>query len=251
MTAKPKHSGLATALGAVMTGRDRSKRAWQLVQSVMAQEIRARRYQHQLDDVQQEVAMKLLSARNPFSGDSDAAAYAYIRRVTNHAVIDRARREMLRPQPISWRTGDQDPLERVAAPMPDTNGLDDLEATADELLDRLLAEVDLLVEQSGKPAATRELSRLSAHARLLSRVHGMATLEIAQQLGRPDVSKACIEKWVERGLPLLSQALDRFTSGAEPSQLRVIEQLRAALERRRTDAGKPRPPQGKRGKASK
>lgn len=240
MIVTTKHAGLAVALHSVMVGSDRSERSWRRMRLVMAEEVQARRFLHELDDVQQEVSIKLLRTTRPFSGDSDAAAYAFIRQVTKRTVIDRTRRQKVRPQALTWRAGDQDPLDRLGAPPVDTDATEELEAAAEDLLDRLLAEVDLLIEHSGKQATARELSRFSAHARVLSRLRARATAEIAVDLGRPEVTNACIEKWVERGLPLLLQALDQVAVTAAADERRLIENLRVALAKRRTDAGKPR-----------
>lgn len=241
MNTNMKHAGLARSLQAVMLGRDHSSRAWQPLQAVMQEEIRARRFQHDLDDVQQEVAIKLLTARKRFVGETDAAAYAYIRRVTRHVVIDRIRRDKVRPRPQTWRIGDRDPLDQLASlPTDHADPTADLEAAAEQLLDRLLSEVDVLIEQSGKQPTARELSRLQAHARVLSRIHGKPTQEIAAAIGRPDASKASVEKWVERGLPLLMTALDRLPVDDTGNGRLVMDNLRGALSKRRTDAGKSR-----------
>lgn len=234
------HAGLASALRTAMTGHANAGKAWRAVHRVVDQEIRARRATQDIDDVRQEVSIRLLLAQNTFNSDHDNVATAFIRKVTRNVVIDRKRHAQRRPQALPFRDGDRNPVDTLPAPDPASDVTADLEAASELLIDRMLGEVDLLIEQSGVNATRRELMRLQAHARVLSCVRDKGSQEIAHALGAPDVSNACIQKWVERGLPILLQALERLAKTAEPDERRVLENVTQAIAKRRTDAGKTR-----------
>ncbi len=253
MTRYPTPTTVAAALRAVVSGESVPSSAWALIGRVIQAEVRACRMQRDGDDVQQEVCIKFLGAQN-VTAETDAAAKAYIRTVTYRVIIDRTRRDKVRPQAVPWREGN-DPLDRVATDDVEIRSIESIEAATEALLDRVLAEVDRLIEESGKPAAMRELNRNQAHARVLSRLFGKSTAEIAAELGVPDATNACVQKWVERGLPLLVQALDAVASGTtvgnEPDDRQLLDKLRHAISKRRTDAGKTRETRRKPSKGAK
>lgn len=242
MVTHTKHTGVASALRMIVSSRARSNNAWPLIVRVIQDEVRARRVRRDVDDVQQEVCIKLLRMEK-MTVATDGAAIAFIRKATRNVIIDRIRRDGTRPQAVQWREGN-DPLDRVAEKEDEHDSVDAMEAASAALLDRVLAEVDLRIEQSGKSIVERERSRLQAHARVLARLWGKSSAEIAVELNVPDASSACIQKWVERGLPVLLQAIDAIAHAdqvhGEFGDQGLIEKLRVAIAKRRTDAGKPR-----------
>jgi DNA-directed RNA polymerase specialized sigma24 family protein len=118
------------------------------------------------------------------------------------------------------------------------------ESALTELFAELEAALDQVLEDRFVRPLDRILPRAHARARLLRAMgHGVPEIREALLESVPQaatVSDAAISKWIERGLPLLTDAIDLWEDAGEGERDEMAKRLLERVEMRRADAGKPR-----------
>jgi DNA-directed RNA polymerase specialized sigma24 family protein len=187
-------------------------------------------------DARQKTLLAIHRGVGAMQAETPAGAARWVRRIAQRKRIDEAvRGRKTRPISLTAASG-----EELDVPSPEAAAMVLDEGRLAQLLAEIEAELDaLLAERFASPAA-RILPRAQARSRLL-RTLDLPLPEIALALALPEPpSTATLSKWIERGLPLLSEAIERW--GAR--SLRHAEfaaALRARVELRRADAGQDRP----------
>jgi DNA-directed RNA polymerase specialized sigma24 family protein len=136
------------------------------------------------------------------------------------------------------RAGDTD-VEGIGAPA--TSDDEQLIREARYIREGFEERLTLFVEKMPLRPLQRLKALLHARAVALRVLDGAGSAEIRSALDEPDVSEDVINKWVQRGRPVVLKMLDQWQQEADEQQLRIIENLRVQFGKRRSDAGKPRP----------
>lgn len=169
-------------------------------------------------------------------GTTDASVGGWIRRIARRKKIDEARRQRA-GRFVALVGGEGEELELPSA---GGAGLALAEDHVAETLAEVEASLDRLLEARHASPAARIVPRAQARARLY-RTLGLSLPEIVEALGMPEpVTDATLSKWIERGLPLLVEAIEAWAAEA-PHREALAEGLIARVEARRADAGKARP----------
>jgi len=179
-------------------------------------------------------------------------ARVWVDEIHRHLLVDDARwrktdfvtRGLTRARGDGGGAGEPErsPLDRVVAADPAAPSKQVLEA----FLERLLEEVDRHLEETVRSPVKRLGDLKRAEAAVESLVYERSADEIREVLD-PGASRELVYKWVERGRAILLAGVDRCIALAEePEEKDGLEALRAIIETRRKDAGKPRPTRRKR-----
>jgi DNA-directed RNA polymerase specialized sigma24 family protein len=222
-------SDLHAALASIQRGEP-SHAAWVTVDRFVKTVLPAARDA----DARQATLLSIHRRIDSLDATTSAAAGAWVRRIAHRKKIDAARRQ--RRAPLSLVGAEGEVLD-----VPTEGGSVSLdEERLGETLAEIEASLDRLLEERHPAPAARVLPRAQARARLL-RTLGLSVPEIAEALALPDrPTEATLSKWIERGLPLLVEAVERW-QGEAPGRGPLAEGLISRIEARRSDAGRPRP----------
>lgn len=250
-----KSTSLILALRAVVNDKSGDSRLWNVLLPVIANMLRRERSSRDAEEARQEVCLKLVRTKSQVTGTTDGEANVFLRLVVRSIVVGAIRRRASRPMLVNTAPdAENDPYSTVATPEPEADVWDARAQIAEELMDRLRAEIEDRIVDNGQPLVKRELAWKQAQATLLARVGDglggvMGAKQIAEHLGVPGASAACIHKWVERGRPTVLEAIDALATDATADEAKWLDNLRGALAQRRKDAGAARPqrrkPEGK------
>jgi hypothetical protein len=221
---------LFEALRAIRSG-DRGLAPWRVVDRFLGG-ILPRAHD---DEARQRTLIAIYRSAGAMRAENAAGAERWVRRIAERKRIDARPGRDARAGSLTGTSG-----ETLDVPSPEGAAVSLDEGRLAALLTEIEEVLEELLEERFPAPAARILPRAQARARLL-RALELPLPEIAAALGLPEPpSTATLSKWIERGLPLLSQALDRW--GARSlHHAPLAEAVRARVEARRADAGKDRP----------
>jgi hypothetical protein len=227
---RPTPEKLFEALAAIRSGAQ-GLAPWRVVDAF----VRALLPHERDADARQRTLVAIHRSAGAMRAETPAQAAAWVRVIAENKRRDGARGTSRRLTSLTGPSGEilDVPSAEGAAVGLDEGSLPELLAEVEEALDALLAE------RFSDPAA-RILPRAQARSRLL-RTLELPLPEIAAALSLPEPpSTATLSKWIERGLPLLSEAIARWGTWSARHAV-LAEGLRARVEARRADAGQERP----------
>ena len=237
----PSHDELFAALSRLRElpegEANRARGEWRIIERwLRANELRGR----DQDDVHQETLIAIARRVGRLEAEHAGAAVRWINTIRKRKFIDLIRHESRSPARLGLRRVSSD---EVPSPV-DLLERDDARPVDPEALELLVESVELAigdyVDSAYTNAVDRQLRRLQGRA-VLHRVlgHDLAGIRAALALG-PDLGDDRIYKWVERGRPVLLEALARMREGASEQGLEIVDVLSGLAAERRVDAGRPR-----------
>lgn len=227
--APPPDAALLFALRAIQRG-EASHAAWAAVDRFVRTVLPSARDA----DARQATLLSIHRRAASMDATTPASAAGWVRQIARRKKIDEARSRKRAPLSLVGAEGE-------ILDVPTEGGSVALE---EERLGETLAEIeaclDRLLEEKHAGAAARVVPRAQARARLL-RTLGLSVPEIADALALPEPpTEATLSKWIERGLPLLIEAIGRWQREGAGREL-LAEGLIARVQARRADAGRARP----------
>lgn len=208
--------------------------AWRALDRYLSTKLPGTRH----EDLRQAVLLAIHRGVDRMQAEDAASAAAWVRAIVRHKKIDAARAAKSR-RTLSLVTADGGDVEIAS---------EGIVTVAESSLGDLLADVEVALDRvltSEHPnAVDRALPRVHAQARLLRAMgHGVAEIRAELAIGHPraaEVSDDAISKWIERGLPLLTRAIEAWRAEAPDERAEIAKLLLERVAMRRTDAGKPR-----------
>jgi DNA-directed RNA polymerase specialized sigma24 family protein len=222
------------------TGSDRRRveRDWRTVYAHLAHAYPCRKAGDRADELLQNAALKVLRSVRGMTADTEAGARAWLARVLNNAYHDQLRALIRERHRRSER--------EVESLQSGADRLQEERLDHEQLGHRLLHFVETELDAMKGGPIQRRKAELQARAALLRVREGEDTETIRGSLGEPDISDDLVNKWVERGRPIVLRGLDRWLKQAGELEKDDVRALHKLFSLRRRDAGKPRP--GRRGK---
>ena len=226
----PLDSGaLYGALTALRAGTDVA-RAWRTIDRWMKSRFPAAKD----DDARQAALLSVHRSVATMEASDPAGAAAWVRTIVQRKKIDLSRRDKRR-RALSLVGSEGEDLEIEGSASVTLS-----EGHLEGILLELEGALDRLLEERHPEPRQRIMPRAHARARLFRALgHGVA--EVRELLGWTEpLSDAVISKWIERGLPVLSDAIDRWIDEAPSARTELGERLLERVELRRGAVGKPR-----------
>ena len=226
MASAVDNDALFLALTALKAGRE-PLRAWKTIDRWTKT-----RFPHPKDEDARQLAL-LAIHRNvaQVEASSPQSCASWVRTIVQRKKIDRARADRSRAA-VSLVNAQGETVE-----VEGDAGVAISEDVLTDLLEQLEASVDVLLEARFARPMERVVPRHHARARLL-RTLGHDLPAIRSALG-VEVSDAALSKWIERGLPILIEAIECWQNEDEERE-GVASRLLEKVQARRGDAGKAR-----------
>jgi DNA-directed RNA polymerase specialized sigma24 family protein len=222
----PDNDALFGALTSLKAGRD-PQQAW----AIIDRWTKARFPQPKDQDARQLALISIHRNVAQAEASSPQSCAKWVRTIVERKKIDRARSERSRAA-VSLVNAQGETLE-----VEGDAGASISEDVLTNLLEQIEASVDDALEARYERPIERVVPRHHARARLL-RTMGHDLPAIREALG-VEVTDAALSKWVERGLPILIDAIERWKGGDEDREA-VATRLLEKVQARRGDAGKAR-----------
>lgn len=210
---------------------------WQVIDAFMRASVPIRSERDQ--DAHQEALFAIARNVGNFDDFHPLAAAKWVIVIRRRRAIDLIRQNARDPvaRGLSRLTDPEmdEPLTQISdAQLPDVAG-DALDAIACSLQDA----VEGHLQASSMSAASRHMARQQARASIERILLGEELNTIIERLGGDErLSADRVYKWVERGRPTVLAAIDRWAVDRDES---IVAALRELFEKRRADAGQPRP----------
>ena len=225
---------LFAALKSLRSGDRGALAAWRAIDRYLSAKLPGARH----EDLRQAVLLAIHRGADRMQAEDAAGAAAWVRAIVRHKKIDAARAAKSR-RALSLVTAEGGDVEIASEGIVTV-----AESTLGDLLADVEAALDRVLSAEHPRALDRILPRVHAQARLLRAMgHGVTEIRAELAIGHPraaEVTDAAISKWIERGLPLLSRAIEAWRAEVPDERAEIASLLLERVALRRTDAGKPR-----------